>query len=276
MIDCIHTKSLRAAAHVSVGVACLMTAMCLSVEGQAATASRSIQDQAGIVTVQIDVQPDAGTEAYCLEDQLPSNVAGRSISDGGSFDSHNGKVKWGPFLDAQPRTVSYQLVASESTTGDLVGGVSFDGTTLVSVAGDAAASVVAGGIDSWLLRELGAGVFSRPESQPGNNEDGDLFSIAVEYYFGLNPRLPDPNPVRMERGGGAGGATLSFVRLEGTVGVTLRLRQTTDFSDWLNLEGDPDQPIIQSLGNGYEQVDYQLPAVQGGRIVNAFVELTPP
>ena len=242
----------------------------------AATTTRNIQVLSGVATVQISVQPDAGVHAYCLEDQLPTNVAGRSISDGGTFDVFSGKVKWGPFLDDQPRYFTYQLVTTDTGTAVLSGSASFDGTTTAGITGDTDAPVTAGGLDSWLLRELGADVFSRPESQPGNNEDGDPFPIAVEYYFGLNPRLPDLNPVRMLPGGGTGNVTLRFIRLEGVIGVTLRLQETSDFIKWSALEGDPDQPIIVSLGNGYEQVDYQLPAVQGARFVKAAVEWSPP
>jgi uncharacterized delta-60 repeat protein len=58
--------------------------------------------------VQLIATPPAGTSVYAVEDTPPTNWPAVNISHGGVFDG--GKVKFGPFYDAQPRTLSYGVV----------------------------------------------------------------------------------------------------------------------------------------------------------------------
>ena len=73
----------------------------------------------------------AGASAYAVEDQVPVGWSVSAISQGGELDAVNGKVKWGPFLDDTPRTLSYQAIppATASGTVSLGGVASFDGTS---------------------------------------------------------------------------------------------------------------------------------------------------
>ena len=69
------------------------------------------------LTVTIAVTPDSSVVAHALEDQPPVGWIVGAISDGGFLDVARGKVKWGPFADAQPRTVSYEVTPPVGVTG---------------------------------------------------------------------------------------------------------------------------------------------------------------
>jgi hypothetical protein len=65
---------------------------------------------------------------YAVEDGVPEGWEIISISHGGTFDSVNKKVKWGPFFDAGERVLAYQAVPAPLTNVvALVGTASFDG-----------------------------------------------------------------------------------------------------------------------------------------------------
>ena len=93
--------------------------------------------QPGIAfTVSLAVIPSSGTHNYALEDLLPEGWTAERISDGGQFDSFNREVKWGPFFDSSPRTVTYLANPPSGAQGsaDFEGRGSFDSAT-VPVAG---------------------------------------------------------------------------------------------------------------------------------------------
>jgi hypothetical protein len=59
--------------------------------------------------VRVDVQPAPTVELAFVEDVVPGEATVSQISEGGSFDAIQSKVKWGPFTGAQRRTLSYQV-----------------------------------------------------------------------------------------------------------------------------------------------------------------------
>ena len=80
-------------------------------------------------TVSIEVDPPGGTFAYALEDSPPpgwTQIA--NVSDGGTYDIPNHKVKW-VFFDAISRTLAYDVTPPGDATGEqcFEGTVSFDG-----------------------------------------------------------------------------------------------------------------------------------------------------
>lgn len=83
------------------------------------------------LVVQISVRPAAGVSAYAVQDTVPAGWTVAQISDGGSFASQSGQVRWGPFFDNQPRQVSYELASSNQTpdAATFDGSVSFDGAS---------------------------------------------------------------------------------------------------------------------------------------------------
>ncbi len=76
---------------------------------------------------------NSGIGAYAVEDQTPVGWQVSNISDGGSFDAANQKVKWGLFLDHSSRVLSYTLTppANAATDGNFSGQAGFDGQIVV-------------------------------------------------------------------------------------------------------------------------------------------------
>jgi uncharacterized repeat protein (TIGR01451 family) len=96
-------------------------------------------------TVVIKVTPTATVKAYAVQDLPPAGWTVCAISDGGEFDEVNGQVKWGPFFDAQPRTLTYTLTPPVNATGAGVftGIASFDGVD-AGIAGQRSVRVQSG------------------------------------------------------------------------------------------------------------------------------------
>ncbi len=91
-----------------------------------------------LLSVSIEVDAPPGTGVVGLEDVPPSGWTDVSnISDGGTYDSDNQKVKWPPFFDNFSRTVSYDVTPPGAAVGVqcFTGYVSFDGGQQ-STAGD--------------------------------------------------------------------------------------------------------------------------------------------
>ncbi len=67
--------------------------------------------------VTLTVTPDVTTHVYAIEETPPTNWVVGVISHGGAFDAAAGKVKWGPFVDATPRVLSYELTPPAGAVG---------------------------------------------------------------------------------------------------------------------------------------------------------------
>lgn len=80
-------------------------------------------------TVRLEARPPATALLYGLEDSVPPGWAVRGISHEGGFDARTGKVKYGPFTDHQPRTLTYQMTPSPGSEGvrEFAGLISIDG-----------------------------------------------------------------------------------------------------------------------------------------------------
>jgi len=81
------------------------------------------------MTVTHTATPNAGTQVYAVEDSPPLNWTVSNISHGGTFDSINRKVKFGPFFDATARSLTYEVTppANESGIKQFAGTGSTDG-----------------------------------------------------------------------------------------------------------------------------------------------------
>jgi hypothetical protein len=84
------------------------------------------------IIVTIAVTPDAGTQVYAVEDTTPLGWAVSSVNNSGTFDSTNGKVKWGAFFDSAARSLTYTLTPPTGETGtkSFAGSASFDGVSV--------------------------------------------------------------------------------------------------------------------------------------------------
>lgn len=97
------------------------------------------------VTITLTPIPASGTIAYAVEDQVPQSWQVQSVSHGGTFDSVQHKVRWGPFLDDGERDLTYDVtVGSAQGPFTLVGNGSFDGVN-VAITGTRVVTVGSGG-----------------------------------------------------------------------------------------------------------------------------------
>jgi hypothetical protein len=67
--------------------------------------------------VELRAEPPQGTHAYAIEDRPPTGWTVSEISHEGIFDPATGKVKFGPFFDAEARTLTYHLKPPADATG---------------------------------------------------------------------------------------------------------------------------------------------------------------
>lgn len=88
-------------------------------------ASRSV-----VVTNEITIQAPVLVQA--IEDELPEGWNCEEISHDGVFDAKSQKVKWGPFFDSNPRSLTYRLLAPGNAGGrvTLKGTLSYDSYTV--------------------------------------------------------------------------------------------------------------------------------------------------
>jgi len=80
--------------------------------------------------VSLDIDAPDGAQAVAFEDSPPAGWTDiQNISDGGTYDSVNHKVKWGPFFAPFPASVSYEVKAPVEASGErcFMGSVSIDG-----------------------------------------------------------------------------------------------------------------------------------------------------
>jgi len=82
------------------------------------------------VVVTVEITPDPGTMVYAVEDAPPVGWTVDTINESGSWDDVNKKVKWGPFFDANIRTLTYNATPPAAETGEKTfsGTASFDGS----------------------------------------------------------------------------------------------------------------------------------------------------
>jgi len=86
-------------------------------------------------TVSLIVQPDDSVSAYAVEESLPVGITPYDIEGDGSWDPVARQVKWGPYLDNTPRTLSYR-VGGIAGLYEVAGVASYDGQS-VAVIGQA-------------------------------------------------------------------------------------------------------------------------------------------
>lgn len=87
--------------------------------------------------VTLKASPSASTSVYAIEDRPPVNWVVGKVSDEGKFDAATGKVKFGPFFDSNPRTLTYEVTPPAREIGEKVfaGNASADGLSTV-IGGD--------------------------------------------------------------------------------------------------------------------------------------------
>ncbi|MFQ5589839.1 MAG: hypothetical protein ACE5HE_01630 [Phycisphaerae bacterium] len=114
-----------------------------------ASAQGAVRDLSGYstpgvsFTVSITLAPPAGTIAAALEDTPPAGWPVSSISDGGTWDAVQEKVKWGVFFAPSiPDRVTYDVTPPTTALGPscFSGSASYDGVQ-EAITGDACLSI---------------------------------------------------------------------------------------------------------------------------------------
>jgi len=104
-----------------------------SLRSQESSATRQLTSTAdNTFTVSISVSPAETVPMYVVEDQLPAGWDVFNISNNGQFDAKSHKVRFGLFMDNQPRTLSYQVKSlSGATDAPVFSGIaSFNGVNV--------------------------------------------------------------------------------------------------------------------------------------------------
>jgi len=89
------------------------------------------------LTVTLSIQPPAAASAFAVEESIPPGWSVAAVSRSGVFNAAQGTVRWGPFMDAQPRQCTYQAVSPEAALGP----ASFSGTVSVDGMGNSVSGV---------------------------------------------------------------------------------------------------------------------------------------
>ena len=81
-------------------------------------------------TVRLVVHPPRDTRAWAVEEAVPTGWAVSALDETATFDPATSRIRWGLFLDDQPRTLTYDLTPPEEPAGLALfaGEASFDGT----------------------------------------------------------------------------------------------------------------------------------------------------
>ena len=110
------------------------------------------------LTVSLVIAPSPQASTCAFEEVIPVGLVVSEITGSGEWDAANRKVKWGPFLDAMSRTVSYRVARSAWTVplSELgwAGVASFDGASLPIA--PAASWPPVGRVQAGLLTPAGA------------------------------------------------------------------------------------------------------------------------
>ena len=92
------------------------------------------------IPVELKLLPLAASTAIALEEHLPTGWTGTNINENGQWDPASGRILWGPFLDGQAKTLSYQATSPPDSKTDAsfsarisVSGVSFTRESLVAI-----------------------------------------------------------------------------------------------------------------------------------------------
>ena len=94
-------------------------------EGSVSQQNSAVRSIGG-ASVSITVTPAVGTSAYAVEESVPAGLTVSGINENGVWDNVNRKVKWGPWFDANTRTLTY-TVSGPNGDYTVSGMASFDG-----------------------------------------------------------------------------------------------------------------------------------------------------
>ncbi len=104
------------------------------------------------VVVSVLAKPGPGVFSYAVEEQIPPGVQMTHMTEGGEYDPQSHLIRWGPFFDAEARTLAYSVVCSEPSM-TVAGRISRDGASLITAGPD----VTRAGVRLRSVKALSAG-----------------------------------------------------------------------------------------------------------------------
>ena len=86
------------------------------------------------LTVMLQTLPDTNTIVYAVHEMPPVGWGVSNLSHSGSLSVDGTTIRWGPFLDAVPRTLSYDLAPPANTRSNALfqGAGEFDGASAIT------------------------------------------------------------------------------------------------------------------------------------------------
>lgn len=154
-----------------------------SLRSQDSSATRQVTPASdSSFTVSISVSPAETVPVYVVEDQVPVGWEVSAISDNGYFDAGSHKVKFGIFMDNQPRTLTYQLKSPSGVTDAPVfsGVASFNGVNVSihtlrdGIPGDIDGKPDVTLSDAILVLQVLAGTDAQPDMSGEVNKDSRI------------------------------------------------------------------------------------------------------
>ena len=78
-------------------------------------------------SVSVNVTPTAAVQSYAVEDSIPPPLQPSNIASGGRWDEVSRTIRWGPFQDAEARSLTYQVSCGLDGVWELGSCVSLNG-----------------------------------------------------------------------------------------------------------------------------------------------------
>ena len=191
-----------------------------------------VNNTSALPEVQLEITPVSGTKSCAVEETVPQTLTPADISDDGAWDEAAGTIRWGPFEDDAPRTLTYSLQGPEGTYA-LDGQCSLDGRSF-SITGELQV-VVTNGLEQQVETPALSPAASATMPVTVTLSCG---TDEAEIRYTTNSRIPDTS------------ATLYTGPLELTVPTILRVRafkagmSASDTVTGNYQQGEPAQWII--------------------------------
>ena len=197
--------------------------------------SRTISGTAAPL-VQIEIIPPQGTRAWSVEEVLSSGAVSMELSDGGVFDPDNGKAKWGPFLDDQPRVLSYVLTGPAGQVS-INGLASFDGSSETINTQDVVnLPDPESNFSGWRYLNLQGYLLHSLAADPFSDFDLNGFNLLQDYAFGRFVMGIADGPVLIELPASPGDATrcnVSYFRNRSAADLEFILQRRDSSGNWM-------------------------------------------
>jgi hypothetical protein len=107
-----------------------------AVTGHAHATTSRLED--GGIEISIEVAPEDGTLAYLVEDVLPAGWLVRAMTDGAYYDAAAQVIRFGPYFDDVPRTLTYVVDAPTGSLRSTFGGWASFNEQSIQITGDRA------------------------------------------------------------------------------------------------------------------------------------------